>query len=182
MCSDEDLASVVRETDEAIRLAEVERLTERHPDDARLHFLRGSLLIGRSRLVEAHAALSHAVALAPEFYIARFQLGFFQLTSGEAEEALATWLPLDALPAGHYLGLFVNGLRALVRDDFSGAVALLREGIAENEENLPLNGDMQLLIDQCLPLIPEHGAVEANDAPSETSLVLSRFAKPRRAD
>lgn len=158
------------------QLEHVDTLLDQFPEDARLHFLRGSMLIGRKRLIEAHRSLSRAITLAPDFSIARFQLGFFQLTSGEAENALETWGRLDRLPDGHYLRKFVDGLRCLIRDDFIGAIERLQEGIALNEENPPLNRDMQLIIDECRPLLAGGGArADAGEAASETSLILSQF-------
>lgn len=157
------------------RLAE---LIGAFPEDARLHFLLGSALIGEGRHIEAHASLSRAVALAPDFAIARFQLGLFQLTSGEAANALETWGRLDLLPDGHYLRKFVDGLRALIRDDFEGAVAGLRQGIVLNQENPPLNHDMQMLIDKCLEALASSDEEKA--VTSETALILSQFSDRRR--
>lgn len=156
------------------QIERVDVLLSEFPEDARLHFLRGSILVGKGRLIEAHRALSRAVALAPDLAVARFQLGFFQLTSGEPENALETWGRLDRLPDGHYLRKFVDGLRCLIRDDFRGAIDKLQEGHALNRENPPLNSDMQLIIDQCRPLL----AVpmdEGNEAVSETSLMLQQL-------
>ena len=173
-CSDEDIRQLLAamQAGASDELAFAERLIEAHPDDARLHFLRGSMLAGASRPIEAHASLSRAVELAPDFTLARFQLGFFELTSGEAARALKTWEPLDALPQDHYLAHFVAGLRHLIHDRFSNAVAELRQGIALNEENAPLNGDMQLIIDQCADL---------TDSPVEeasaTSVLLNQFGR-----
>jgi hypothetical protein len=49
----------------------------------------------------------------------------------------------------------------------------LRLGIATNEENLPLNGDMQLIIDR----ISELTAGDAGDETmSATSLLLGQFS------
>ncbi|MBC7768238.1 MAG: hypothetical protein H7124_05575 [Phycisphaerales bacterium] len=157
------------------QISRIDALLLAFPDDARLHFLRGSILIGEGRPIEAHQSLSRAVALAPDFAIARFQLGFFQLTSGEAENALETWGRLDRLPDGHYLRKFVDGLRCLIRDDFKGAIEALREGIPLNQENPPLNRDMQLIIDQCLPLL-NGGEREDSDTVSETAFILRQFS------
>jgi tetratricopeptide (TPR) repeat protein len=94
---------------QAMRLApddqvdRIDQLLAQFPEDARLHFLRGSALAGVGRYIEAHQSLSLAVQLAPDYAIARFQLGFFQLTSGETANALDTWGRLDGLPDGHYL-------------------------------------------------------------------------------
>ncbi|MEH3040406.1 MAG: tetratricopeptide repeat protein [Sphingomonas paucimobilis] len=129
-------------------IAQVDALLADHPEDARLHFLRASLLVG-TRPIEAHAAFQRAVTLAPDFALARFQLGFFELTSGEGARAIATWVPLLELSEDHYLRRFAIGLTHLVHDRFAEAVAALREGIALNGETPPLNGDMQLLIAEC---------------------------------
>lgn len=150
MVDDATMAETLRivGADSAAGLARIDDLLTAYPDDARLHFLRASLLVG-SRPIEAHAAFSRAVAIAPDFAIARFQLGFFELTSGEGARAIATWAPLLALPDDHYLRRFVVGLTHLIHDRFAEAVAALRDGIAANTETPPLNGDMQLLIAQC---------------------------------
>lgn len=176
MCDEAQMAELV----EAMRADEdqidrVETLLEQFPEDARLHFLRGSILIGAKRLIEAHRALSRAVALAPDFHIARFQLGFFELTSGETQNALETWGRLDALADGHYLRKFVDGLRCLIRDDFLGAVEKLEEGVRLNQENPPLNRDMQLIIDRCRPLLGDASDADSDEHASETSLILSQF-------
>ena len=155
-------------------IALVDRALAGFPQDPRLHFLRGSLLAGIGRPIEALSSLKKAVALAPDFAIARFQLGFFQLTSGEATEALSTWGPLALLPEGHYLRSFVGGLTYLIRDEFPHAIEHLQLGIAANDENPPLNRDMQLIIDR----IAQIGtAAERTDSPgSATSFLLGQFS------
>lgn len=148
--------------DAAAGLARVDALLAQYPDDARLHFLRASLLVG-SRPIEAHSAFQRAVALAPDFALARFQLGFFELTSGEGARAIATWEPLQALPDDHYLRRFATGLTHLVHDRFAEAVATLREGIALNTETPPLNADMERLIAEC------EGQIAGAEVPAEAS-------------
>lgn len=156
------------------QLAGMEALLAQFPEDPRLHFLYGSALIVAGRMIEAHRALSRAVELAPDFALARFQLGLFQLTSGEAGAALETFGRLDGLPDGHYLRSFVDGLRCLVRDDFAGTIDNLRTGIRLNAENAPLNNDMQMIIERCTPLLTQAGS--APGEVSETALILQQFA------
>lgn len=176
MCPDTDMEALMSAlaagTNDAFE--RLEALTSQYSGDARLHFLRGSLLIGAGRAIEAHAALSEAVALAPDYALARFQLGFFELTSGEPARAQRTWEPLDAqLAPDHYLIRFANGLRHLIEDRFEAAIAELEAGIAANDENLPLSGDMQLVIEECRKqVMPSDVAGEA----SATSLLLGQFA------
>ncbi|KQN71163.1 hypothetical protein ASE91_08495 [Sphingomonas sp. Leaf62] len=176
MCEDDDirqlLAVAAASPGDALPLAE--RLIAAHPGDARLHFFRGSMLAGSARPIEAHAALSRAVALAPDFALARFQLGFFELTSGEPARAQATWEKLSTLPDDHYLRQFVTGLIHLIHDRFADAIAALDGGIAANAETPPLNHDMQLIIDQCRPLL--NPAAEAEEA-SPTSFLLGQLGR-----
>lgn len=160
-------------------LQQADRLLSEYPDDARLHFLRGSVLIGIGRPIEALPALRKAVDLAPDMVIARFQLGFFLLTSGEAAEALSVWGPLALLPDDHYLRLFVGGLTHLIRDEFDEAAKALSDGVAANQENLPLNRDMNLLVEEIRKLGDDAGTVSGSDEVSATSLLLGQIA-PRR--
>lgn len=178
-CGAEEMAQLIAALQEGAggELALAEHLIAAYPDDARLHFMRGSLLAGSGRPIEAHAALSRAVALAPDFTLARFQLGFFELTSGEAARALETWGPLRALPTDHYLARFVAGLTDLIHDRFAEAIAALQDGIAVNTENPLLNHDMQLIIDQCAGVVPDR-APAASAESSATSFLLGQI-EPR---
>lgn len=183
MANDEEIADLIglMQADEGAALSRVAALVETYPEDARLHFLRGSMLIGAQRNIEAHGALSRAVALAPDFATARFQLGFFELTSGEPAAALATWAPLGELPSDHYLRIFCEGLGLLIEDRFPEAISRLQEGMRVNSENPPLNRDMQLLIDECRPLIGTgKDTPAAEDDESATSVMLRQLTARRR--
>lgn len=179
LCGEDEMAALIAsvQASDGDDLVSADRLLARFPDDPRLHFLRGSLLASIGRPIEARAALKQAVELAPDFAIARFQLGFFQLTSGEALDALESWGPLTLLPEDHYLRLFVAGLTFLVRDEFAETIANLQAGIAANDENPALNRDMQLIIDQVGVLMNRQGRSEdAGDGSiSATSLLLGQL-------
>jgi len=86
---------------------------------------------------------------------------------------------LALLPDSNYLRLFVGGLTHLIRDEFADAVRLLEEGISFNEENLPLNRDMALIIEQVSRLDPADATVSGDETISATSLLLGQF-NPRR--
>lgn len=181
-CSDEIVAELlaVAQHDTQSSIAAIEAALQEYPDDARLHFLRGSMLIGEKRFIAAHSALSTAIRLNPGLDIARFQLGFFELTSGEADAAMVTWQPLKDLPATSYLRQFVDGLEHLIADRFEHCVEALRGGIASNQENLPLNNDMELIIARCQEIMsgsPSAGKPGADEAISATSLLLGTSSK-----
>jgi tetratricopeptide (TPR) repeat protein len=129
------------------RIGQLDKLLKTYSTDSRLWFLKGSLLAGQGEYAPARAAMRKALDLSPHFSIARFQLGLLQLTSGEPIAAQETWGPLHGLPKTHFLRLFVEGMGHLIRDEFADAVMSIEKGIGNNSENLPLNHDMQLVVD-----------------------------------
>ncbi|HEX8527287.1 tetratricopeptide repeat protein [Allosphingosinicella sp.] len=171
---DERLAALA--ADEGTGAREVEAELERYPDDPRLHFLLGSLLASGQRYDEAREAMREAVQIAPDYRIARFQLGLLELSSGRPEAAEACW---DAL-AGEddSLALFARGLRHLARDEFEPALSLLREGIARNRDHPAVNGNIQLIIDETAA---QAGPCDDDTPLSATQMLLQQFAaKPTR--
>ena len=130
------------------QLAELDDALRDWPDDPRLHFLKGSLLAGRQDYTGARLAMRRAIDLAPDFRLARFQLGLLLLTSAEPIAAQEVWGPLQTLPPDHYLRIFADGLCRLIRDDFAGAADTLRSGLSRNNEIPAMNRDMQLVIDE----------------------------------
>lgn len=188
LCDDDKMEQLVTalSAGDADDLAQVERLLREFPQDPRLHFMRGSLLAAKKQAILAHEALSRAVELAPDYHIARYQLGFFELTSGEADAALATWGPLLRLPEEHYLRIFVEGMAHLIRDEFEAAMARFDEGIEANNENEPLNNDIRLLRRECEELARNAekgtegreagGDDRTEEGLSATSLLLGGFS------
>jgi tetratricopeptide (TPR) repeat protein len=91
--------------------------------------------------------MEEALKLEPDMPAARFQLGLLHITSGRVDQARQAWQPLDALGDGHYFTLFRDGLLALTVDQWDVAITKLRAGIQANKENMPLNADMQRVLD-----------------------------------
>lgn len=178
----EQLVALLEEPD-SDDLAAIDTVLKRYPEDPRLHFMRGSLLAGQSEHIKAHAALTRAVKLAPDYAIARYQLGFFELTSGEADQALSTWGPLLRGPKDNYLRVFVEGMAHVIRDEFAEAIATFERGIALNKENMPMNGDIQLLMRELRAKMDDNAAHAGGDdgagEASASALLLGQFGGKR---
>lgn len=151
-------------------------LLKSYGGDARLHFLRGSLLAGLRRYDEAHGAMKTAVDLAPDFAVARFQLGLLELTSGAAAQAQATWEAFRSLPSDNPYYVFSEGLTHLIRDEFQAAIESLERGIGLNSENPAINADMQLIIAETRKKMSEQ--TEPEEEPhSPTQALLRQFGR-----
>lgn len=156
---------------------QVSDLINRYPQDGRLQFLYGSIMAGSKRYDSALEAMRKATILAPYFWIARFQLGLLELTSGLVAEAVDTWRPLHELATEHALNLFATGLEALIREEFAASIDLLTRGIAANTENLPLNRDMQAVIERTRS-VADLPPGDQDEPVSATQLLLQSFGRP----
>lgn len=187
LATDEDINALVAllQSDDRNDLKSIDDLLAKHPDDPRLHFMRGSVLAGKAQPLEAHGAMQRAVEIAPGFAIARYQLGFFELTSGEADRALSTWGPLLAEADDNYLRVFVEGMTHLIRDEFEPAIEKFEHGMRLNQENEPLNNDIKLLMMEIGKLADKRaqsgdGDDDGNGSDlSATSLILGQFGGNR---
>lgn len=143
------------------RLASAEQPTAAIPQ-----FLLGAELAQAGRAAEAEAAFANAVLLAPDFHMARFQLGLCQFTAGSAALGLVTWQALLKLPGDEPLRSFVLGFTELAQDRFEDALDCFSLGMALNTSNAPLNADigkvMKRIRDQ--PQLSDPGPAIADDA------------------
>lgn len=165
-CPDDTLNELiaVASADDERGLAKLATLIAVHGNDARLHFLQGSLLAGLRRYPQAHAAMAEAVRIAPDYAIARFQLGLLELSSGEAAAADTTLLPLSEDPNGGALAVFARSLRHLARDEFDQAADLIGRGMANNPEHPLVNRDMELILARIRELRAESAPPESMSA------------------
>lgn len=173
LCPADTLDAAVGElrSDDTAGLATLADLLRSWPLDPRLHFLQGSVLAGLQRYDEGRKAMARAVEIAPDYALARFQLGFLDLTSGRALDAVAVWTPLMALPEDEPLRVFAEGLTCLAADRFSDARQLLRRGMALNAEHPLINADMQLVLDEIADRAdPSSGGAEGGAAAGAPSV------------
>lgn len=179
---DQDLQALAARLDAGGGVDLVDEALASHPHDPRLHFLRGSILASDRDYEAARAAVGEAVRLAPDYAIARFQLGFLEYTSGEPGLAAVTWQPLLSGPSTDPLRLFAEGLLCLPVDDVSGALVRLNEGLSLNQAYPPLNRDMQLIINELSGLAGAEApdASADQEATSETDFLLRQFGPNTR--
>lgn len=186
LCDDESLtrAAALMASGDPAAAGVLDRLGAQFPADPRVSFLQASMLVAGGRLVEAHDAFARTLEIAPAFALARYQYGFFLLTSGEVARALEVWGPLDQLPDGHHLREALDGMRCLVRDDFAGVRRHFARAMAANAENEALNADLRLLMSRLDESITGvDGATGLADVPgeavSEAALLLQQFGRGR---
>lgn len=144
------LALASSRNDSGSALAYLKEAASRADVSAEALFMLGSEYAQLKLLPEAHASLTRAIELSPTLHIARFQLGLLQLSSGQVDEARATWAPLTLLDEQHpqrYLEVFHCGLISLIADQFEEAAQALQEGLRLNRSNAPLNADMLRILD-----------------------------------
>jgi tetratricopeptide (TPR) repeat protein len=128
-------------------------------------FLLGSEYAALGDMAQAEAAFANAARLAPDFPLARYQLGLLQFSSGRAALGLLTWQPLLELPDTNPLPHFVNGFAALAHDQFDEALAHYEQGLQRNTENPALSGDIEKVIAGIRSL----KASQRDDAPADPS-------------
>ena len=165
----------VQASDFATAVSILQAFSDAHPQDPRPLLLLAGTYATAQDMDRAEASYISALALAPDFAIARFQLGLLQFTSGRSAVAFTTWAPLRGLEASHPLRLFSEAFGAIARDDFKEALLLLREGMAQNVDNPPLNEDMARLIER----LRQAGlVVPADAAPGEQNHPMEDKPEP----
>lgn len=140
----------VGRNDHGTALAYLKEGVLQFPQDARLAYMLGAENAQIGLLDRAEEEMQRAIQLDPNLHTARFQLGLLQMTRARPEAAAETWSGLAALPEGHALRRFQEGLLALAADRFDEARAALYAGIEINDFSPDLNRDMEQLI-QRLP-------------------------------
>jgi tetratricopeptide (TPR) repeat protein len=146
-----------------------------HPHDARPWLLLAAEHAGAGRVDDAEAAYISALQLAPQFAIARFQLGLLQLSTARPAAARATWEPLRQLEQHDPLRLFAQGLEYLAEDNFEAAVHWLQQGIAHNTNNAILNHDMQKVLDRIKQLPNDADGSDAAEEASGAHFLVSAY-------
>jgi tetratricopeptide (TPR) repeat protein len=145
------------------------------PSSCMPHFLIGSEYAAAGNVEAAEAAFANAVLLAPEFTLARYQLGLLQFTSQRVAVALITWQPLFSLPEADPLGHFARGFAALAQDQFQDALQHFRSGLDRNQGNPALSADIMQVVQAVERLVAPEGS--APEAPAGSHVLLSGYSQ-----
>lgn len=175
-CDDATIDAIklaMRQSDEAA-LELLDAAIKRHPADARLALLRGSVFASQGHYPGAFADLSQAIVMAPELHAARFMLGYLELCHKGAAQAIAVWQPLTVLDEGDALGNFARGLTQLVTGDIEQARAYLQRGLDENAKHPELSPFVEALIAKSYEIVDSTDRQDAGteDEPSPSSHLL----------
>ena len=127
-------------------IAVLKTLLERDPDHVFATYLLAAQHAQLAMMDRAEEGFRRTVHLAPDFPIARFQLGQLCLVKGDVADAKATLAPLVDLPDAQALPHYARGLIAAADDDAAGAIAHLQAGLACPQEIPALASDMQRVI------------------------------------
>lgn len=152
-------------------LALFARAQEMAPASGVPAFLIASEQAAAGNFDAAEAAFASAVLLAPEFALARYQLGLLQFSSGRPSVGLLTWEPLLTAPASEPLGHFVRGFASLAQDDLPTALHHLREGLALPGGNPAVSADIRRVI-ASVEALSTTSEPPKNAAPAQASHVL----------
>ncbi|MBN8800772.1 MAG: tetratricopeptide repeat protein [Stenotrophomonas acidaminiphila] len=127
---------------EAVALLKV--LSGRSPGNPLAHYLLAAQHAQAGLLDRAEQGFRRAVALAPEFAMARFQLGQLMLVKGDGAAAAHEFRAVrsDDPAVAHY----AEGLCALAEDRLADALGALRQGLALPQAIPALAQDMQRLV------------------------------------
>jgi tetratricopeptide (TPR) repeat protein len=161
-------ATAASQVDDSARaIALFVRASEARPAAGLPHFMLGSEYAALGEFGKAETAFANATRLAPDFPLARYQLGLLQFSSGRAAVALLTWQALLELPGTNPLPHFVHGFESLAQDRFDEALASFRKGLALNTDNPPLSGDIEKVIARIEAM--GHDAVRHEEAATEVA-------------
>lgn len=140
-------------------------LLERDTEHAFATYLLAAEHAQLGMMDRAEEGFKKAVKLAPDFLMARFQLGQLYLVKNETSLAIEMFTPITLLPDGHTLAAYAKGLIAAANDDIAQAIAHLAAGL-ECEQDIPaLAEDMLSMLNNLNSLTADaNSLVQQNSA------------------
>ncbi|MBB3060928.1 hypothetical protein [Microbulbifer rhizosphaerae] len=129
----------------------------------------------------AIAGMKSAITMAPQLWVAHFQLGQLYLITQQLDEAKTVWQHLmNTNEAPKYFQTLAQGLLAITDNKIEEGVEWLRQGIGENTENPALNGDIERIIE--VTLNPSSSDEQEDDKAQDddsavNKMLLSRYTQ-----
>ncbi len=149
--------------DSGSAIAYLKEAVARADGTAPAHYILGAEYAQIKLYDRAIDEMEAAIALDPALGIARLQLGMLWLGANNSDRAAETLAGLNDLPAQDPLQRFGAGLQHLIRNEPDAALSCLAEGVALNQSNPALNGDMQRIMREIESM--QAGGVTAAAAP-----------------
>jgi tetratricopeptide (TPR) repeat protein len=165
-------ASRAARRDEALAL--FARASQCDPSSGLPHFLIASEQASAGDFAAAELTFASAVLLAPNFTLARYQLGLLQFSSHRAPVALLTWQSLFSLPESDALVHFVRGFASLAQDAFGDALRHFRMGLDCRPSNPALCADVVQVIEAVEAL---DGHERKGEAVVENHVLVSAYGR-----
>jgi tetratricopeptide (TPR) repeat protein len=145
---------------------------------AAAHYLLGAEYAQIALYDRAMDEMEAAIALDPALWTARLQLALLYLAANREDRAADVLGPLAERQDDDPLQRFADGLLRLIGGDMAGARDALAAGIARNDANLALNGDMQRIIDEIGRRLEAAAAEEPEEAAEH--ILLGAYAGNQR--
>ncbi|HTD29705.1 MAG TPA: tetratricopeptide repeat protein [Xanthomonadaceae bacterium] len=157
-------------------------LLERDPNHVFATYLLAAEHAQIGMMDRAEEGFRRTVQLAPDFPIARFQLGQLFLVKGDTAGARSTLTPLANLPGNLALSNYARGLIAAADENAGEAIRHLQDGLACPQEIPALTSDMRRVIDNLLALggTDPRPAAAVSPPASAAPLFLSSYGKTRQ--
>ena len=153
-------------------------LLERDPNHVFGTYLLAAEHAQLGMMDRAEEGFRKTVQMAPDFPIARFQLGQMLLVKGNPVGAKATLAPLADLPVNQALSSYAKGLMAVADENADEAIVQLRSGLSCPQEIPALAADMRRVVDNLLALGGSNSQPMAvASPPSSAPMFLSNYGK-----
>lgn len=159
--------SASQANDSAQALGCFQRARTEDPSSGLPPFLLGTEFAALGEYDKAESAFADAVRLAPDFSIARYQLGLLQFSSGRASVGLLTWQALLSLPDSDPLPHFVRGFNELAQDQFIEALAHYELGLQRNSSNPALSQDVEKVMTGIRELLAKASGVSPSEGDTQ---------------
>jgi Flp pilus assembly protein TadD len=120
------------------------------PESAEVNFMLGAIYADLGMFDRAEVSLKEAIAYKADFEAAQFQLGLLYIVNSQIDNASSAWEALDSKGEENPYYLFKCGLLKLANDEFDKSIEYISKGLENNNDNAPLNNNMNRILNDIL--------------------------------